>query len=231
MQTSPIRHHRALGWRAADCVAALALSSLALALSACGGAIAFSDTSSLAIVGDPPAPPPPPKEEPPPPPKPKRVEVTADKIVIREKIQFDLNKATIKPESDELLSEIVAVFKENPQIKKVSIEGHTDDQGADAYNKKLSDQRAKSVLDYLTGKGVEAARLTSKGFGETKPIASNETEEGKEQNRRVEFIITEQEDVTKTYEIDPKTGKKKEVGADDEKKDEKKKADKKKEES
>jgi outer membrane protein OmpA-like peptidoglycan-associated protein len=219
MQTSPIRHHRAI---------ALALSSLALALSACGGVIAFSDTSSLAIVGDPPAPPPPPKEEPPPPPKPKRVEVTADKIVIREKIQFDLNKATIKPESHELLGEIVDVFKENTQIKKVSIEGHTDDQGADAYNKKLSDQRAKSVLDYLVGKGVDASRLTSKGFGETKPIASNETEEGKEQNRRVEFLITEQEEVTKTYEIDPKTGKKKEVG---EEKEEKKKADKKKEES
>lgn len=220
MQTSPIRHRG---------TTALALSMLALALGACGGTIAFSDTSSLAIVGDPPAPPPPPKEEPPPPPKPKRVEVTADKIVIREKIQFDLNKATIKPESDELLGEIVAVFKENPQIKKVSIEGHTDDQGADAYNQKLSDQRAKSVMDYLVGKGVEASRLTAKGFGETKPIASNATEEGKEQNRRVEFIITAQDDVTKTYEVDPKTGKKKEVS--DEPKDEKKKADKKKEES
>jgi OOP family OmpA-OmpF porin len=215
MQTSPIRHHG---------VAALAL--LALALTACGGTIAFSDTSSLTIVGDPPAPPPPPKEEPPPPPKPKRVEVTADKIVIREKIQFELNKATIKSDSHELLGEIVEVFKENPHIKKVSIEGHTDDQGSDQYNQKLSDQRAKSVLDYLVGKGIEAKRLTSKGLGESKPIASNATEEGKEQNRRVEFIISEQEDVTKTYEIDPKTGKKKEV-SDDEK--DEKKADKKKE--
>lgn len=211
MQTSPIRHYG---------VAALALSLLTLCLTACGGTIAFSDTSSLAIVGDPPAPPPPPKEEPPPPPKPKRVEVTADKIVIREKIQFDLNKATIKSDSHELLGEIVDVFKENPHIKKVSIEGHTDDQGTDAYNVKLSDQRAKSVLDYLVSKGIDAKRLTSKGFGESKPIASNATEEGKEQNRRVEFIITEQEEVTKTYEVDPKTGKKKEV-SDDKKKKEK----------
>jgi len=225
MQTSPIRHHGVTGLRAADCVAAVALSLLALALTACGGTIAFSDTSSLTIVGDPPAPPPPPKEEPPPPPKPKRVEVTADKIVIREKIQFDLNKATIKSDSHELLGEIVDVFKENPHIKKVSIEGHTDDQGSDAYNVKLSDQRAKSVLDYLVSKGIDAKRLTSKGFGESKPIASNATEEGKEQNRRVEFLITEQEEITKTYEIDPKTGKKKEVAEDkkDDKKDDKKK--------
>lgn len=214
MQTSPIRHRGVTALRAADCVAAVALSLLALAVTACGGTIAFSDTSSLTIVGDPPAPPPPPKEEPPPPPKPKRVEVTADKIVIREKIQFDLNKATIKSDSHELLGEIVDVFAENTHIKKVSIEGHTDDQGSDAYNQKLSDQRAKSVLDYLVGKGIDAKRLTSKGFGESKPIASNETEDGKEQNRRVEFIITEQEEVTKTYEIDPKTGKKKEVAED-----------------
>jgi len=218
MQTIPIR--------------VLASSLLALGLSACGGTISFSDTSSLAIVGTPPKPPEPPKEEPPPPPKPKRVEVTADKIVIREKIQFDLNKATIKPESDELLGEIVEVFKENPHIKKVSIEGHTDNQGSDSYNQKLSDQRAKSVLDYLVGKGIDAKRLTSKGFGESKPIGSNDTEEGKEQNRRVEFIITEQEEVTKTYEVDPETGKKKEVKSDDDdKKDDKKKDKKEKKES
>jgi OOP family OmpA-OmpF porin len=172
----------------------------------------FSDSSALVIKGEPPAPPPPPpKEEPPPPPAPKRVEVTADKIVIREKIQFDLDKATIKPDSHGLLDEIVQVIQDNPHILKISIEGHTDDQGADKYNQKLSEQRAQSVLAYLTGHGVDAGKLTAKGFGEGKPIASNETEEGKEQNRRVEFIITEQGEVKKTYEIDPKTGEKKEV--------------------
>jgi OOP family OmpA-OmpF porin len=198
------------------------LACVSGSLVACGSTMTFSDTSSLVIHGDPPAPPPEPKPEPPPPPKPKRVEVTADKIVIREKIQFDLNKATIKSESHGLLDEIVSVFKENPHIKKVSIEGHTDNQGADAYNQKLSDQRAKSVLDYIVGKGVEEKRLTAKGFGETKPIATNDTEEGKEQNRRVEFLITEQEEVKKTYEIDPKTGKKVEVDEDEKKKDDKK---------
>lgn len=182
----------------------LALASLA---SACGGTQAFSDKSALVITGTPPAPPPPPVAKPEPPPKPKRVEVTADKIVIKDKIQFDFNKATIKPESDDLLDEIVSVIKENAFIHKVSIEGHTDSDGADAYNLKLSDGRAKAVMDYLVAHGIEATRLSAKGFGETKPIASNDTDDGKEQNRRVEFLITEQDEVKKTVEIDPKTGK------------------------
>jgi OOP family OmpA-OmpF porin len=203
-------------------VACVLLASLSLLAAGCGSTMAFSDTSPVVVTGDPPPPPPPPPEpEPPPPPPPKRVEVTADKIVIREKIQFDFNKATIKEESHDLLSEIVQVVQENEHIKKVSIEGHTDDQGSDKYNQKLSDQRAKSVLDHLVSKGVDAGRLTAKGFGESKPIASNETEEGKEQNRRVEFIITEQEEVKKVYEVDPKTGKKKEVEPAQKKADEK----------
>jgi outer membrane protein OmpA-like peptidoglycan-associated protein len=178
----------------------------------CGGTMAFADKSSLVVVGDPPGPPAPPPE--PAPPAPKRVEVTADKIVIKEKIQFDVDKTTIKPESNSLLDEITQVIKDNPRIKKISIEGHTDGDGSDKYNLKLSDGRAKSVMEYLTSHGVEAGRLTAKGFGESKPIASNDTPEGKEQNRRVEFLITEQEDMTKTYEIDPKTGKRHEVEAE-----------------
>jgi OOP family OmpA-OmpF porin len=187
----------------------LAMSSLA-----CSGTMAFSDTSSLVVVGEPPAPPPPPpppKPEPPPPPK--RVEVTADKIVITEKIQFDFNKATIKPESHGLLDELVSVIKENAFIKKISIEGHTDSDGGDKYNMKLSDGRAKAVMAYFTEHGIDASRLTAKGFGETKPIGDNKTDEGKEQNRRVEFMITEQEEVKKTFEKDPKTGELKEVPA------------------
>ena len=87
----------------------LALAPLA---SGCGGTQVFSDKSALVITGEPPPPPKPVvKEEPPPPPKPKRVEVTADKLVIKDKIQFDFNKTTIKPESDDLLDEIVSVIK------------------------------------------------------------------------------------------------------------------------
>ena len=180
---------------------------------ACSGSLAFSDTSPLVVVGTPPPPPPPPEPPPPPPPpEPKRVELTADQIVIHDKIQFETNKAVIKPESFGLLDEITAAVKSAPQIKKLSIEGHTDDVGADKYNQKLSDQRAASVKQYLVEHGVDAARLASKGWGEAKPIADNATEEGKEKNRRVEFIIVEQDVVKKTYEIDPATGEKRELG-------------------
>jgi OOP family OmpA-OmpF porin len=173
--------------------------------------MAFSDRSSLVITGEGPPPPEPPPVAEAPPPAPKRVEVTADKIVITEKIQFDVDKTTIKPESNGLLDELVAVIKDNPQIKKLSIEGHTDGDGSDKYNMRLSDGRAKSVMEYFTSHGVDAGRLAAKGFGESKPLASNDTPEGKETNRRVEFLITEQDEVKKTFEIDPKTGKRREI--------------------
>ena len=166
----------------------------------------FSDSSALVVTGEPPAPPPTP-----PPPEPKRVEVTADKIMISEKIQFDFNQATIKPESNGLLDEITSVIRQNPRLKKISIEGHTDSDGADSYNKKLSQGRADAVMHYLTEHGIEAGRLAAKGYGESKPIAPNDTPEGKEKNRRVEFLITQQDEVKQTIEIDPKTGEKKQV--------------------
>jgi OOP family OmpA-OmpF porin len=163
------------------------------------------------VAGDPPPPPPPPpppkKEEPPPPPA--RVEVRDNKIEIREKIQFDHAKATIKPESHDLLNEIVDVIKKNPHIKKISIEGHASSDGDAAFNKKLSGERAKAVMNYLVEKGIPKENLQSKGFGSEKPIASNDTEEGKEKNRRVEFNIIEQDITKKKVEIDPATGKEK----------------------
>lgn len=199
--------------------------ALCACLSACGGVMQFADSSSLVVVGDPPAPPEPP---PPPEPEPKRVTVTQDKIEIGEKILFDLDKATIRPESNGLLDEIVAVIRDNPQIRKIAIEGHTDSDGSDSYNLKLSDDRAKAVRTYLNEHGIEASRLTAKGFGETKPIGDNGTSKGRDDNRRVEFLIVEQEQVTKTYEVDPKTGKKRQVedagGGDADKKKQKKKA-------
>ncbi|MDX2051064.1 MAG: OmpA family protein [Polyangiaceae bacterium] len=176
----------------------------ALGTSACGGSIVFQDQSAIAIAGTPPAPPapPPPKVEAPPAPPP-RVELRADKIEIKEKIQFDHNASTIQKVSFSLLDEIADVIKKNPQIKKLSIEGHASAEGDAGYNKKLSDARAKAVLAYLTGKGIEASRLTAKGYGAEKPIASNDTDEGKEKNRRVEFIVLEQEVTTKKVEVGP----------------------------
>src|SRR5690606_5008531 len=143
---------------------------------------------------------PPPKVEKPKPPS--RVEVRDNKIEIREKIQFEHAKAAIKEESHDLLNEIVQVIKDNSHIKKIAIEGHASSDGNKAFNKKLSDDRAKSVRTYLVEHGVSEDKLTAKGFGDEKPIADNETEEGREKNRRVEFNIVEQEVTKKKVEID-----------------------------
>jgi OOP family OmpA-OmpF porin len=191
------------------------ITAMSVTAAACSGSLAFSDTSPLVVVGTPPPPPPPPEPPPPPPPpppaEPKRVELTQDQIVIHDKIQFETNKAVIKSESFGLLDEITAAVRDATQIKKLSIEGHTDDVGADKYNQKLSEQRAASVKAYLVEHGIDAGRLESKGWGEAKPVGDNKTPEGKEQNRRVEFIIRDQDVVKKTYEIDPATGEKREL--------------------
>ncbi len=168
---------------------------------ACGGTMAFQGQNSIGVVGTPPAPPPPPPPEEPPPP-PARVEVRDNKIEIKEKIQFEYNKAVILPASFGLLDEIKDVITKNAHIKKISIEGHASSEGDPKHNLKLSDERAKSVMKYLVDKGVDAGRLTAKGFGITRPIADNATEEGKEKNRRVEFLIVEQDITQKKVEVD-----------------------------
>lgn len=140
-----------------------------------------------------PAPPPPPvvvekKEEPPPPPPP-AVEVKDEKIELNEKVQFEFAKATLLPASKTLLDQVATVLNEHPEIEKVRIEGHTDNEASDAYNLRLSNNRAAAVRNYLMSKGVAGKRMESKGFGETKPIADNTTPEGRETNRRVEIRI------------------------------------------
>ncbi len=105
-------------------------------------------------------------------------------------IYFDFNKATIKlPESQEALQAAYQILKENPTIR-VEIQGHTDNIGSDEYNQKLSEQRAQAVVDYLVKQmGIDPSRLIAKGYGESKPKASNATPEGRAQNRRVEFVV------------------------------------------
>jgi outer membrane protein OmpA-like peptidoglycan-associated protein len=177
---------------------------LALVLPAgCGGIIQFRDDRPIQVVGTLP---------PPPEPKPQRVVVKKDRIEINEKIQFDFDKATIKPESHDLLNEIVAVIRKNTQIKKLSIEGHTDSDGSDKYNLVLSERRADAVRDYLVGQSIDKGMLTSKGHGESRPLADNSSDAGKEKNRRVEFLITDQEEVTQEMEVDAKTGGRRLVG-------------------
>jgi OmpA-OmpF porin, OOP family len=111
---------------------------------------------------------------------------TESKIVTHG-INFDYNKATIKPESMGTLNMVVQVLKDNPEIK-FEVGGHTDADGSDDYNLKLSQQRADAVKEELIKLGIDASRLTAKGYGETKPISDNTLPEGKANNRRVEFV-------------------------------------------
>lgn len=102
-------------------------------------------------------------------------------------IKFDVNKATIKPESAGTINYVFKMMQDNPDLR-FSVEGHTDSDGNDAANQSLSEKRAAAVRAELIKLGISPDRLTSKGWGESKPMTSNDTPEGKAQNRRVEFI-------------------------------------------
>ncbi len=121
-----------------------------------------------------------------------KVIIKKGKLKIMEKIYFEFNKAVIKPVSYPILKEVAAFLKANPQIALVRVEGHTDSVGDAAYNLKLSQARATAVMRFLVEAGVEPTRLVAQGFGEDRPIDSNETPEGRAQNRRVEFVIVEE---------------------------------------
>ncbi|AHM60435.1 ompa/motb domain protein [Flammeovirgaceae bacterium 311] len=103
---------------------------------------------------------------------------------------FENAKSTLKPESFTELDRVVTFLQENPNMK-IEIAGHTDNKGTAALNNKLSADRAGAVAKYITGKGIASDRLTSRGYGSTKPEADNKTEEGRSRNRRVEFTILE----------------------------------------
>jgi OOP family OmpA-OmpF porin len=99
-------------------------------------------------------------------------------------ILFDTGKATIQGESKECLQEVVKLLRANPTWK-MEIQGHTDNVGAKAANQTLSEQRAAAVVAWLAANGIDKARLTARGFGDSKPIADNSTEDGRSKNRRV----------------------------------------------
>jgi outer membrane protein OmpA-like peptidoglycan-associated protein len=105
-------------------------------------------------------------------------------------LTFESGKAIIKPSSFPFLDEIAIVFAdEDAKLWKLDIKGHTDNQGGLSYNQKLSEDRANAVKKYLISKGIDASKITAKGFGLSKPIAPNTTAEGRSKNRRVEFSI------------------------------------------
>ncbi len=111
-----------------------------------------------------------------------------EKIYILEDVYFDYAKATLKPESFKALNDLAELLKAKPKMV-IEIAGHTDCDGDDATNMKLSQERANSVVKYLISKGISSKRLTAKGYGETEPVAENITEEGKKKNRRTEVRI------------------------------------------
>ena len=137
-------------------------------------------------------------------PKDKRqlVVITRDKIFIKEKVYFDTGKSRIQPRSFSLLDQVAQILVEHPDVKRVVVEGHTDSRGKVETNRKLSQDRADAVKVYLVKKGVEVQRLESKGYGPDRSVADNGTAEGREQNRRVEFVISTAEKVeSKTIEV------------------------------
>jgi outer membrane protein OmpA-like peptidoglycan-associated protein len=121
-----------------------------------------------------------------------QVVVTAGKIELPEQIQFEIGKATILGRSDSLLVRIAEKIKANGQVKRIRIEGHTDDVGSPRKNQELSQARAEAVREYLIMKGVEADRLQAVGYGTSRPVDKRKTAEARAKNRRVEFIIVEQ---------------------------------------
>jgi outer membrane protein OmpA-like peptidoglycan-associated protein len=123
---------------------------------------------------------------------PPQVVVTRERLVILQQVHFANDRDVILPDSFTLLDEVARVLVANPQIARVRVEGHTDSKGKPAYNTRLSKRRAAMVRGFLVKRGVEEGRLLAHGFGPERPIASNDTEEGRSRNRRVEFVILEE---------------------------------------
>lgn len=162
-----------------------------IAIAACAKPAVLKERDPVLVSARAPAPPPPPEPPPPPP----VVEVKKEKIQVNEKIHFDYNRAVIRPDSFGLLEQIARVINEHPELKKIRIEGHTDNIGGAEFNLDLSRRRAQAVLDHLTKLGkVDGSRLEREGYGYEKPIDGNDTAEGRAQNRRVEFMILERDD-------------------------------------
>jgi OOP family OmpA-OmpF porin len=168
-------------------------------IGAAGGALIGGVIGYLVAGEEPPPPPPPPpappaRPAPPPPPPPAPPAPAESKKIILRGITFDFNKATIKPEFAPVLDEAEQILKNNPRIR-VTIEGHTDSIGSEAYNQRLSERRADAVKRYLVSRGVEADRLETIGYGKSRPIAPNKTPngrdnpEGRAMNRRAELKV------------------------------------------
>jgi OOP family OmpA-OmpF porin len=136
-----------------------------------------------------PTPPPAPVAKVTPPPPPPAPPAVGTKLSSLEGTNFAFNKADITAEGKAKLDAAATTLGAEPTVK-LSVEGHTDAVGSAPYNQALSERRAKAVVAYLVSKGVDGARLTPVGYGKTKPIATNDTAEGRAQNRRVDLVVS-----------------------------------------
>ncbi len=118
------------------------------------------------------------------------VQVTQTEIRITQKVHFRFNRATILRDSYSLLNTVAQVMRDFPEVS-VEVQGHTDSRGSDRYNMRLSNQRANAVRDYLIRQGIDPNRMTARGYGESRPIESNSSDEGRAANRRVQFVRTD----------------------------------------
>jgi OOP family OmpA-OmpF porin len=145
-------------------------------------------TPAAATAAPAPAPaPPPPAAEPPK----SAVTVNGDRLGVPGNIVYETGKAVIKPESEPTLNALKDFMEQNKNFTRIRVEGHTDNVGKPADNMKLSTDRAMAVVTWMDGHGVSKDRLLAVGFGDTKPIADNKTDDGKAQNRRTEFHLAE----------------------------------------
>jgi OOP family OmpA-OmpF porin len=120
---------------------------------------------------------------------PATVELTDEAIVISQQIAFETGSAVLLAESDGILTEVARVLADHPEIELLEVQGHTDERGTIEFNRKLSQDRASSVVSWLRQHGVAASRLVARGYGRERPIADNSSEEGMQKNRRVEFHV------------------------------------------
>ena len=118
--------------------------------------------------------------------------VTANEIKISQALQFAQDSSVMSAESESLIEEVADALANNPRLTRVEIQGYTDNTGAPEHNLSLSEARANSVLDWLVAHGIDAHRLTAKGYGQEKPISPNVTPLGHARNRRIQFMILEQ---------------------------------------
>jgi outer membrane protein OmpA-like peptidoglycan-associated protein len=125
------------------------------------------------------------------------VVVTEKEIKINQEVKFKFDSAVLLPESDTILDAVKRVLDAHPEIRKVRVEGHTDNVGTPAYNKTLSQKRAAAVMKWLADKGIDKKRLVSQGYGQEQPLDTNETDVGRANNRRVAFTILERDAASK----------------------------------